>query len=136
MSGWPHLDLVTIIIFLSEQNVIDNVRIWITCTHKSSRIFVSSFQEKKLRSFELLELEIWAEHWTVSRQQDKFKLLCCCYNLDLKTAFLNLGLHMKVVGLCLNESVQTIEVIWTTRTRDITQLLNSVPIWTVPTSLF
>jgi len=37
----------------------------------------------------------------VSGLQDRFGLLCCCCNLDLKTAFLNLGLHMKVVGLCL-----------------------------------
>jgi len=42
--------------------------------------------------------------------------------------FLNLGLHMKVVGLCLTKSVQQIKVIWTSRTRDMTQLPNSVPI--------
>ena len=33
---------------------------------------------------------------------DRFGLLHCCYNLDLKTAFLNIGLLMKVVGLCLS----------------------------------
>ena len=54
-----------------------------------------------MRLFGLLELEIWAEHWTVSGLQERFRLLCCCYNLDLKTALLNLGLLMKVVGLCL-----------------------------------
>jgi hypothetical protein len=71
--------------------------------HKSWKFLeiVSSFQGKNVRSFGLLEREIWAEHWTVSELQDRFGLLCCCYNLDLKTAFLNLGLHMKVVGLCL-----------------------------------
>ena len=94
------------------------------------------FLKKKLRSFGLLELEIWAEYWTVSWLQDRFRLLHYCYNLDLKTVFLNLGLHMKVVGLCLTKSVQTIEVIWTSRTWDMTQLPNSVPVWTAPTSLF
>ena len=71
--------------------------------HKSWKFLeiVSSFQGKNVRSFGLLEREIWAEHWTMSELQDRFGLLCCCYNLDLKTAFLNLGLHMKVVGLCL-----------------------------------
>jgi len=58
--------------------------------------------KNKLRSFGLLELEIWAEHWTVYGLQDRFRLLCCCYNLDLKTAFLNLGLHIKVLGLCFS----------------------------------
>jgi hypothetical protein len=46
--------------------------------------------KKKLRSFGLLELEIWVEHWTVSGQQDGLGLLSCYYNLELKTAFLNL----------------------------------------------
>ena len=61
--------------------------------------------KKKMRSFGLLELQIWAKHWTVFGLQDRFGLLHCCYNLDLKTAFLDLGLHMKVVGLCLTKFV-------------------------------
>ena len=68
-------------------------------------------EKKKMRSFGLLELKIWAEHWTVSGLQDRFRLLRCCYNLDLKTTFLNLGLHMKVVGLRLTKSFQKIEII-------------------------
>ena len=59
------------------------------------------FPVKKLGSFRLLELKIWVEHWTVSGLQDSFRLLRCSYNLDFKTAFLNLGFLMKVVGLCL-----------------------------------
>ena len=57
---------------------------------------------KKLKSFGLIELEIWAKHKTMSGLQNRFGLLRCCYNLDLKTAFLNLGLPMKVLGLCLS----------------------------------
>jgi len=63
---------------------------------------LSFSRKKKLRSFGLLELKIWAKHWTVSRLQDRFGLLRCCYNLDLKMAFLYLGLLMKVLGLCLS----------------------------------
>jgi hypothetical protein len=55
-----------------------------------------------LGAFGLLELKIWAEHWTMSGLQDRFRLLCCCYNLNLKTVLLNLGLFMKVLGLCLS----------------------------------
>jgi hypothetical protein len=62
-----------------------------------------SFPTKnKLTSFGLLKLKIWAEHWTMSGLQDRFRCLCCCYNLDLKMAFLNLGLLMKVLGLFLS----------------------------------
>ena len=42
-----------------------------------------SFPEKKWRSFGLLELQIWAKHWTIFGLQDRFGLLRCCYNLDL-----------------------------------------------------
>jgi hypothetical protein len=35
--------------------------------------------------------------------QDKFWLLRYCYNLNLKTAFLNLGLH-ESLGLCFSFS--------------------------------
>ena len=55
----------------------------------------------RMRSFGLLEVEIWAEHWTMSRLQDKFRLLRCCYHLNSKMVLLNLGLFMKVLGLCL-----------------------------------
>ena len=63
------------------------------------------FPGKKKRSFGFLELQIWVKHWTVFGLQDKFRHLHCCYNLDLQTAFLDLGVHMKVVGLCLTEFV-------------------------------
>ena len=101
MSGWPHLDLVTILIFLSEQNVIDNIRIWTDLNHESYRKLSQISWKKKMRLFELLELEIWAEYWTVFGLQNKFELLCY-YNLVLKTAFWNLALLMKVLGLCLS----------------------------------
>ena len=64
-----------------------------------------SFLGKKWRSFGLLELQIWAKHWTVFGLQDRFRLLRCCYDLDLKTALLDFYVHMKVVGLCLTKFV-------------------------------
>jgi len=73
------------------QKIIDNVIIWTDLNHESSRKLSQLSRKKKLRSFGLLELEIWAKHWTVSGLQDRFRLLRCCYNLDLKMAFLNLG---------------------------------------------
>ena len=57
-------------------------------------------KKKKINAFRFLELEICAEHLTMSGLQDRFRLLRCCYNLNLKTTFLNLGLLMKVLGLC------------------------------------
>ena len=88
--------------FLSAKNVIDNVIIWTDLNHESSSKLSQLSRVKTLRSFGLLELEIWAEHWIVSGLQDRFRLLCWCYNLDSKTAFLNLRLLMKVLGLCLS----------------------------------
>ena len=64
-----------------------------------------SFPGKKSRSFGLLELQIWAKYWTVFGLQDRFGLLRCCYDLDLKTALLDCYVHMKVVGLCLTKFV-------------------------------
>jgi len=85
LSGWPPLDLVTTIIFLSEPNIIANVRIWIDSLHESSRNLSQLSNKTIMSSFEILELEIWAEHWTMSGLQDRFQLLFCCYNLNLKT---------------------------------------------------
>jgi len=86
------LDLVTILIFLSEQNIITNVRIWTDYIHTSSRKLSQLSNKKRIGAFGLLELEIWAEQWIVSGIQDRFWLLRCCYNLNLKMALLNLGL--------------------------------------------
>jgi hypothetical protein len=110
LSGWPPLDLVTILIFLSADNVIANIRIWTDSLHDSSgKLSHLSNKKKRIGAFGLLELEIWAEHWTVSGLQDRFWLLCCCYNLNLKTVLLNLWLFMKVLRLCLSFlSIQTI----------------------------
>ena len=102
MSGWPYLDLVTILIFLSKQNVIDNVRIWTDLCHESFRKLSWLSNKKRIGAYGLLELEISIEHWIVFGLQDKFGLLYCCYNLNLKMEFLNLGLLMKVLGLCLS----------------------------------
>jgi len=99
---WVPLDLVTTVIFLFEQNVIVNVRIWIDNLHESSRHLSQLSKKIRISAFGHLELEIWAEHWIVSGLQDKFRLLCCCYNLNLKTVLLNLELFMKVLGLCLS----------------------------------
>ena len=57
----------------------------------------------KLRKEMLVQSKL--EHCSVFGLQDRFGLFHCCYNLDLKTAFLDLGIHMKVVDLCLTESV-------------------------------
>ena len=37
-----------------------------------------SFSKKKIGAFGLLKLETWAEHWTMSGLQDRFKLLFWC----------------------------------------------------------
>jgi hypothetical protein len=62
MTRWPHLDLVTILIFLSKQNVIANIRIGIDCPHKHFRKLSQLSNKKRIDAFGLLELEIWAEH--------------------------------------------------------------------------
>jgi hypothetical protein len=56
-------DLVTTIIFLSEQNIIANIKILIDSLHEHSG-HLSQLKKKKTKtsSFRLLELEIWAEH--------------------------------------------------------------------------
>jgi len=102
LSGWPPLDLVTLLIFLSAENVIANIRIWTDSLHKSYGQLSQLSKKTRIGAFELLELEIWAEHWIVYGLQDKFWLLRCCYHLNSKMAFLNLRLFMKVLGLCLS----------------------------------
>jgi hypothetical protein len=88
--------------FLSVENVIPNIKIWTDSPHESSGKLSQLSNKTRMKSFGLLKLEIWAEHWTLSRLQDRFWLLCCCYNLNLKTVLLNLRLFMKVLGLCLS----------------------------------
>jgi hypothetical protein len=95
-------DLVTILIFLSAENIIANIRIWTDSLHESSGKLSQISNKTRMRSFWLLELEIWAEHWTMSWLQDRFQLIYCCYNLNLKKILLNPGLFMKVLGLCLS----------------------------------
>jgi hypothetical protein len=102
MTNYWVLDLVTILIFLSEQNVIANIRIWIDSLHESFGKLSQISNKTRIGAFGLLELEIWAEHWIMSGLQDRFKLLYCCYHLNSKMALLNLGLLMKVLGLCLS----------------------------------
>jgi len=63
MNGWPHVDLVTILIFLSAKNVIDNVIIWTDLNHESSR---------KLSHLSRVKVEIiwtsttWDMGWTLN----------------------------------------------------------------------
>ena len=94
--------LTTTIIFLSEQNIIVNVIIWTDSLHESSGHLSQLSNKIQMSSFGLLELKIWAEHWTMSGLHDRFWLLFCCYKLNLKTVILNLGFFTKVLGLCLN----------------------------------
>jgi len=100
--GWPPLDLVTLLIFLSAENVITNFRIWIDSLHKSSGKLSKLSNKIRIGAIGLLELEIWAKHWKMSGLHDRFRLLCRCYHLNLKMTLLNLGLFMKVLGLCLS----------------------------------
>jgi len=99
--GGHLFDLVTTLIFLSEQNIIGNIRIWTDSLHESFGKLSQLSNKTRMSSFGLLELEIWVEHWTVFGLQDRFRRLFCCYNLNLKTVVLNLGLFMKFLGLCL-----------------------------------
>jgi len=69
LSGWPPLDLVTILIFLSADNVIANIKIWTGSLHDSFGKLSHLSNKTRMRSFGLLELEIWAEQWTVSGLQ-------------------------------------------------------------------
>jgi hypothetical protein len=108
LSGWPPLDLVTILIFLSAENVIANIKIWAASLHESSGKLSQLSNKSRTSAFGLLELEIWAEHWTVSGLQDRLWLLRCCYHLNSKMTLLNLGLLMKVLGLCLSSSYDPI----------------------------
>jgi len=102
LSGWRPLDLVKILIFLSAENFIAHIRFWADSLHESSKKLSQLSNKRRIDAFGLLEFEIWAEHWIVSELEDKFRLLCCCYNLNLKTIILNLGLCMKVLGLCIS----------------------------------
>jgi hypothetical protein len=81
--------------FCLNKKVITNIIIWTDNIHESSRNLSQLSKKIRMSSFGLLELEIWAKHWTVSKLQDTFRLLFCCYNLNLKTTVLNLGLPWK-----------------------------------------
>jgi hypothetical protein len=136
LSGWPHLDSVTILIFLSEQIVIDNVRIWTDFCHESSRKLSHLSNKKRIGAFGLLELEIWAKHWTMSGLQDRFRLLRCCYDLDFQTVEMSLSLIWMFLAYVL--AFQPYKPNWNPRSTspDTTQWLNSVPVWTELASLF
>ena len=75
LTGWPPLNLVTILIFLSAENVIANINIWADSLHESSGKLSQLSDKTRVDAFWLLELEIWAENWTVSGLQDRFRLL-------------------------------------------------------------
>jgi hypothetical protein len=79
-----------------------NIRIWTDSPHKSSGKLSQLSNKTSIGAFGLLELKIWAEHWTVSGLQDRFRLLRCCYHLNLKMTLLNLGVYMKVLSLYLS----------------------------------
>jgi hypothetical protein len=79
------------LILLAGPNVIDNIRIRAPLNLWKLWAIVSSFKKKK-SSFGLLELKIWAKNRSVSELQDRFWLLHCCQDLNLKTAELSLGL--------------------------------------------
>jgi hypothetical protein len=61
--GGHLFDLVTTLIFLSEQNINANIRIWTDSLHESSGKLSPLFKKTRMSSFGLLELEIWVEHW-------------------------------------------------------------------------
>ena len=101
VEWWPNLDLVTILIFLSEQNVIANVIIWTDFPWKFQEI-VSSFQQKKNRCI-----------WT-SRTSDMSRTLNSVWaagQILTSPLLLTFGLPgsrieswipMNVLGLCLS----------------------------------
>ena len=102
MSGWPPLDLVTILIFLSVENVIANIIIWTESLHASFEKLSQLFKKNKNEV-------IWTSRtqdmgWTLNSiwVVGQFQLLYCCYNWNLKTVLFNLWLFMKVLGLSLS----------------------------------
>ena len=48
--------------FLSAENVIANIQIWADSPNESSGKFSQLSNKTRIGAFELLELEIWAEH--------------------------------------------------------------------------
>ena len=65
------------------------------------------------------------------------KSLSSCLNkMSLLTSELEPPVLILVIGNCIIFPGKTIEVIWTSRTRDMTQLPNSVLVWTALISLF
>jgi len=103
LTWWLVFDIGgCLLIFLAGQNIIVNIRIRVHYIHKSCGQLSQLFNKKTQSSFELLELEIWAENRTVFELYDRFWLLRCCYHLNSKMTLLNLELLMKVLCLCLS----------------------------------
>ncbi|KAJ6967084.1 hypothetical protein NC652_004595 [Populus alba x Populus x berolinensis] len=76
-------------------------KFWSSRDHSLETIFF-------MWAFEFLET---SNLWCSIEEQDRFRLLRCCYNLDLKTALLDFYVHMKVVGLCLTKRVKAMRVV-------------------------
>jgi hypothetical protein len=102
MSGWPHLDLVTILIFLSEQNVIDNIRIWTGLNHESSRKLSQISRKKKDEV--IWTSRTWDMGWTLNNVgvagQIRTSLLLLQFGLG--NGLFESCITMKGLGLCLS----------------------------------
>jgi len=129
LSGWPHLDLVTILIFLSEQNVISNVRIWIDCPHESSRK-LSHLSKKNIEV-------IWTSRtrdmgWTLNNvwAVGQIRTSSLLLQFRLGNGLFKSWTPIKVLGLCLSFHPYRADLNPRSTALDMTQWPNNVPVWT------
>ena len=101
MSGWPHLNLVAIFIFLSEQNVIDNVKIETDLTFEVLGNCLS-FPKKKIEVIKTYRTQDMG--WTLNNiwvvGQIRISLLLLQFGLE--NDLFKSWTPMKVLGLCLS----------------------------------
>ena len=92
----------------------------------------ASFYRPKFGTIDLMT-NCWVDGHILTRWQS---LSSCLNKTSLIMSEFEPPVLINVLGNCLIFPGKKNEVIWTSRTRDMTQLPNSVSVWTEPTSLF
>jgi hypothetical protein len=78
LTWWLVIDIVGwLLTLLASQKVIANIKIGAHSLHESCGKLSQISSKRRMSLFGLLELEIWAEHRTVSGLQDRFRRLFC-----------------------------------------------------------